>query len=110
MITVTVDEKYAEVLGALGNAQDAFDLAIQRYTIEEITRKIAELRQRIERYEVKYQNNYRTFVKRMAVDEQFVSDVERDIDAAWEIDLLDWEFSQKGIEDWTRKLQTILLG
>ncbi len=108
--TITVDSKYTDVLGVFGNVQDAFDLAIQRYTIEQITRKIAELRHRAEKYVSKYGCDYDTFVKRMAMDETFAAVIESDIDAAWEIDLLDWEFSHKGIDDWTQKLQSILLG
>jgi hypothetical protein len=110
MITITIDQKYADVLGAFGNVQDAFNLAIQRYTIEQITTKIAELRQRAEKYEAKYQSDYTTFVERVATDEAFVEKIESDVDITWELDLIEWEFSHKGIDDWTRKLQTILLG
>ena len=107
MTTITVDQKYAEVLGAFGSVQDAFDLAIQRYAIEQITRKIAELRSRSEQYEAKYQCDYSTFVKRVATDEAFVEKIESDVDIAWELDLIEWEFSHKGIEDWTRKMKSI---
>jgi hypothetical protein len=35
--------------------------------------------------------------------------VEAKISKTWELDLADWEFCHKGIEDWTKKLQAILL-
>ena len=110
MTTMTVNQKYVEVLGAFGDMQTAVDLAIQRYAIEQITRKIAELRSRSEQYEVKYQCDYSTFVKRIVIDEAFVEKIESDVDITWELDLIEWEFSHKGIGDWTRKLQSILLG
>lgn len=109
MMTITVDPKYADVLGAFGDVQDAFDLAIQRYTIEQITTKIAELRQRAETYGAKYGCDYTVFMKRMATDEAFVEKIESDVDMTWELDLIEWEFCHKGIDDWTRKLQNILL-
>ena len=43
------------------------------------------------------------------VDEEFIKSVEVKISKTWEVDLADWEFCHKGIEDWTRKLQDILL-
>ncbi len=110
MTTMTVNQKYVEVLGAFGDMQTAVDLAIQRYAIEQITRKIAELRSRSEQYEAKYSCDYSTFVKRIAIDEAFVEKIESDVNITWELDLIEWEFSHKGIGDWTRKLQSILLG
>lgn len=109
MTTITVDQKYADILGVFGNVQEAFNLAIQRYTIEQITGKIADLRHKTAEYERKYHCDYTTFVQRMATDETFIAGIESEIDNLWEVDLLDWEFSHKGIDDWTRKLQSILL-
>lgn len=109
MTTVTIQDKYVEALTVLGDIQAAVDLALQRYTIEQITAKIAQLRQRAEVYQTKYGLDYSTFVQRLAEDESFVQHVEANITSTWEIDLADWEFCTKGIEDWTNKLQTILL-
>lgn len=109
MVTITIDQKYADVLGTFGNLQDAFDLAIQRYTIEQITAKICDFRQKAAKYEAKYQSDYAAFVKRVATDEAFVENIESNVDITWELDLIEWEFSHKGIEDWTQKLQNILL-
>ncbi len=110
MTTITVDQKYADVLGVFGNVQDAFDLAIQRYTIEQITGKIANLRHKAAEYKRKYHCDYTSFVQRMTTDENFIAEIESETDTMWEMDLLEWEFSHKGIDDWTRKLQSILLG
>ncbi|MEZ2231420.1 hypothetical protein [Microcoleus sp.] len=41
MVTVSIKDEYVEVLSALGDLQAAMDLAIQRYTIEQITGKVA---------------------------------------------------------------------
>ncbi len=109
MITVAIKDKYVEALTALGDLQAAIDLALQRYTIEQITGKIAQLRQREATYRTKYGLDYPIFTQRVARDETFVHDVEANVNPLWEIDLADWEFCYKGIEDWTHKLQTILL-
>jgi hypothetical protein len=109
MTTVTIPDKYAEALRALGDVQVAVDLALQRYTIEQITAKIAALRQRAHDYEKKYGLDFTTFSQRVAQEEAFVREVEATVNPLWELDLADWEFCVKGVEDWTRTLQTILL-
>jgi len=109
MTTVSIPDKYAKALSALGDVQAAVDVALQRYTIEQITAKIAQLRQRVQRYEAKYALDYPTFARRSAGDESFVRGIETAVNPLWELDAADWEFCVKGIEDWTHTLQTILL-
>lgn len=109
MVTVPIKDEYAEILAALGDLQTAIDLALQRYTLEQITTKIAELRKRDAQYRAQYGLDYTTFAQRIATDETFVRDIETRVNKLWEIDLADWEFCSKGIEDWTHKLQAILL-
>jgi len=109
MVTVSIKDEYVEVLSALGDLQVAMDLAIQRYTIEQITAKVAELRQRNAQYQAKYGMDYLTFNQRLSEDEVFIRNLESKVNNLWEIDLADWEFCYKGIGDWTRKLQNILL-
>ena len=109
MTTVTIPDKYAEALRALGDVQLAVDLALQRYTIEQITAKIASLRHRVREYDTKYGVDYSTFTLRIAKDESFVRDIEATVNPLWELDQADWEFCVKGIEDWTLTLQTLLL-
>ena len=109
MTTVTIPDKYTEALRALGDVQMAVDLALQRYTIEQITAKITSLRQRVHAYETKYRVDYSTFTLRIANDESFVREIEATVNPLWELDQADWEFCVKGIDDWTRTLQTILL-
>jgi hypothetical protein len=50
-----------------------------------------------------------TFYEQIKLDETFISEIENQIDKRWEIDLAEWEFSDKGVQDWTEKLQAILL-
>ena len=99
MITVAIPDKYAKALSALGDVQVAVDLALQRYTIEQITAKIARLRQRVQGYEAKYGMDYPTFARQIAGDESFVCEIETAITPLWELDTADWEFCVKGIED-----------
>jgi len=108
-VTVAVQDKYVRVLEPLGDLQGAVDVALQRYAIEQITAKIAELRQRDQAWQAKYGCDYDTFVQRIASDEGFVAHVEETISKTWELDLAEWEFCHKGVKDWTRHLQAILL-
>ena len=75
------------------------DLAIQRYTIEPITAKVAELRQRNAQYQAKYGMDDLIFNQRVSEDEVFIENLELKINNLWEIDLADWEFCYKGIGD-----------
>ena len=109
MTTVAIPEKYVAVLSVLGDVQTAVDLALQRYTIEQITAKIAQLRQRAQDYQATYGMDYPTFTQRVARDEAFVHQIETTINPLWELDVAEWEFCVKGSEDWTHTLQTILL-
>lgn len=104
MTTIAIEDKYAEALKPFGNLQMVVELALQRYTIEQITTKIRELRQREAQYQAKYSLDYPAFAQRIAQDEAFVRLVEATINPSWEIDLTDWEFCYKGSEDWTQEL------
>ena|SRR5437762_10161619 len=109
MTTVAIPEKYVEVLSVLGDVQTAVDLALQRYTIEQITAKIAWLHQRDQGYQAKYGLDYTTFTQHIVRDEAFVHQIETTINPLWEQDLADWEFCVKGVEDWTHTLRSLLL-
>lgn len=109
MTIVTVQNKFTEILASFGDVQESVNAAVQRYTIEQITNKITELRRKDEEFQKKYGLDYSAFAKRTGEDEEFIKTVEANISKTWEMDLTDWEFSHKGIEDWTKKLQDILL-
>lgn len=109
MTTVTIHNKFTEILASFGDLQESVNAAVQRYTIDQITTKINELRRKDEEHQKKYGMDYSAFAKRTAEDEGFVKNIESSISKTWELDLADWEFCHKGTEDWTKKLQDILL-
>jgi len=109
MVTIAVQDKFVEILTTLGDLQESVNVALQRYTIEQVSEKIGEFRKRNSEYQARYGLEYPAFSQRTAEDETFVQHVESTINKMWERDLADWEFCHKGIEDWTRKLQDILL-
>jgi predicted NBD/HSP70 family sugar kinase len=85
------------------------DQALQRYAIDRIADRIADLRQRDRDFQTKYGCDYETCIERTSSDEEFVQEIEATISKTWELDLAEWEFCHKGIEDWTKRLETILL-
>ena len=109
MTTVTVPDKFTEILASFGDLQESVNAAVQRYTIDQITTKVNELRRRGEELQKKYGMDYSAFAKRTSEDEGFVKTVESNVSKTWEADLTDWEFCHKGVEDWTKTLQDILL-
>jgi hypothetical protein len=108
-VQVIIPNKYVEILTPFGRIEQAVETALRRYTIEQISTKISELRQRDEVFQKKYGLDYETFVQRTAVDEAFVSHIEATINKTWEADLAEWEFCHQGVEDWTQHLRNILL-
>ena len=110
MVNVAVHEKYIQTLNVFGDLQHTVEKAIQRYAIEQITEKITELQQRANMYHTKYDMEYALFEQRVAEDTAFVEHIEQQVTPTWELDFADWEFCEKGIEDWTCKLTMILRG
>lgn len=109
MTTVAIQNRFVEALTTLGDLDTAVNLALQRYAIEQITAKMSELRTRSKSYQEKYGMDYLVFTQRLARDANFIVQIEANVSKTWELDLADWEFCHRGIEDWTRKLQSILL-
>ena len=109
MTIVTVSDKFTEILATLGDLQESVNAAVQRYTIEQITTKVNGLKSRDAEFQKKYGADYLAFAQRTSEDEKFVIDIEAHISKTWEADLAEWEFCHRGIEDWTKKLQDILL-
>lgn len=108
-VAVRVRDNYAELLTAFGGIQASVDAALQRYVIEQMTSKIAELREKESQFQIKYGCDYPSFIRRISEDEAFVIHIEKNIAKMWEIDEAEWEFCYKGIEDWMQKLRSILL-
>src|SRR3989304_3846986 len=104
MTTVTVQNKFTEILASFGDLQESVNTAVQRYTIEQVTTKVTELHRKDEELQKKYGMEYSAFAERTGEDEEFVKNVESNISKTWEADLADWEFCHKGVEDWTKKL------
>jgi hypothetical protein len=105
---VAIQDKYVEALTAFGDLNKAVDIALQRFTVEQITEKIAEFRDKDADYQAKYGIDFLTFAEKTTRDEAFVQKIEKNINKSWEIDFADWEFCYKGISDWTQKLKDIL--
>ncbi len=107
MVTISVQEKFIEILTSFGDLQESVNVALQRYTIDQVTNKVNELRRRDDVYKARYGLEYPIFARRIAEEPGFAQNVETTISKVWEVDLADWEFCHKGVEDWTKKLQDI---
>jgi len=108
-VQVSIRDGFAEALAPLGDLRQAVDTALRRYAIEQITTKVTDLRRRDQEFAGKYGCDYEAFKQRTARDAQFVSEVEMRISKTWELDLAEWQFCPEGAQDWTERLQEILL-
>ena len=108
-VQVAIQDRFAQMLAPLGDLRQTVDTALRRFAIEQITTKINELRRRDREFAVKYGCDYETFKRKSARDAQFVTKVEGNISAVWELDLAEWQFCHEGVRDWSQRLQEILL-
>ncbi|RLC76821.1 MAG: hypothetical protein DRI61_12615 [Chloroflexi bacterium] len=109
MATVQVRSSYISVLERLGDVQTGVEEAIRRYTVEEVQRRIAELRARIRKWEEKYGCDYETFALRTATDEKYVARLNSEPETQqWEADLFSWEYDLQELREWEQQLQSIL--
>jgi len=105
--SIAIREIYLEALGSLGDVREEVEAAIRRHIVELISDKIASLRAEDRRWEEKYGCSYEVFRERMSSDPDFVERLHRE-QPTWELDVAHWEFSHKGVQDWTEELQRIL--
>lgn len=96
---VTVSPRYTEILAPLGNVQRAVDEAVRRYTIEEVSDLLAQLRREIRRYEEQFGCRYEVFYTRITTDEAFVTGL-REQHSTWERDFHQWEFYAEELREW----------
>ena len=109
-IKAIIRDNYSEILYSFGkDLQSSVDTALQKYLIDLITSEIAKLRKKELMFESKYQCDYKSFSQHISEDEEFVANIEADVNKMWEIDIAEWEFCHKGLNDWTKKLQNILM-
>jgi hypothetical protein len=106
MSTVTVSEKYADILAPLGDVQQAVDEALRHYVVVRIGQRIAELRRQIHPWEEEYDCTYEVFYVRVTGDEEYVANL-RQSHPTWERDFQQWEFYVEEMREWISRLESI---
>ena len=110
MNTVLVDKKLCKTRENFVDIQTATNIALRRYVIDLISTKIEKLSKKNKFFKEKYNFNFENFQKKITDDEKYIFSLEKNKGFNnWEDDLIDWEFSYKGINDWKQKLQNILI-
>ena len=106
MITFAIDQKYVDVLNALGNVNDMLEEAVRRYTIEQIASEIARYRREVAQFEAIYGMTYNVFCDKITAEKGFARTVEIEY-PMWEADLNAWEFYAEGLKTWLGRLERI---
>jgi hypothetical protein len=110
MKTVEIDDNYIKLLEPFNDLQGTVNLAVKKFIIENLTQKIIELSNQNKFFKEKYDSEYVEFCNKVSSDENYLDYIENKRGILnWELDLTDWEFCIKGIEDWKQKLQNILI-
>ena len=106
MVTVQIKDAFADVLAPL---EQSVDDALRRLATERANRQIAELQLKVKRWEDKYKCSYELFAYRTATDELYVKELNANsATAQWEADLTAWEFYATELDEWRKRLQSIL--
>jgi hypothetical protein len=106
MTTFAIDQKYIDVLSALGNVNDRLEEAVRRYTIEQIASEITRYRQEVAQFEATYGMTYDVFCDKIAAEKGFARTIEKER-PMWEADLNAWEFYAEGLKTWLGRLERI---
>ncbi|MDM8527337.1 hypothetical protein QUF58_03925 [Anaerolineales bacterium HSG24] len=106
MTTLTLNQKYVDILKLFGNLEETVEIAIQTYLVEQINERIETARREILVFEKKYGMTYEAFRARIGDDDAFVEQL-WDADPIWEDDLMVWEYYGKVLTDWTRRLKNV---
>jgi hypothetical protein len=106
MVTVHIREVYAQILEPL---EQNVEEALRHLAIERANQHIAELQQKVRVWEEKYHCCFDLFAYRTATDEAFVMELNTDPDTQqWEADVMAWEFYATELNEWYKRLQSIL--
>jgi hypothetical protein len=106
MTTLTLDPKYADVLRAFGNLEEAVEEAIHRYTLERVNERIEKARHEILTLETKYGMSYQQFNESVTTDEAFVERLEATY-LTWELDWQTWEYYEEVLAEWIGHLEKL---
>jgi hypothetical protein len=103
---IKVNPRYTEILGPLGDVQQAVDEAIRRYAVERASEQIAQLRRQIRHYEELFDATYEVFYAQITTDQTFVTGL-RGKHPTWERDFHQWEFYVEEMREWLSRLEEI---
>jgi hypothetical protein len=106
MTTIAIDQKYLDILSALGNVNDRLEEAVRRYTIEQIASEITRYRHEVAHFETDYGMTYAVFCDKITAEKGFARSIEKE-HPMWEADLNAWEFYAEGLKTWLGRLERI---
>jgi uncharacterized small protein (DUF1192 family) len=106
-LNLELDDGLVEVLHSLGNLEEITQFALKRYSIDEILRRIEELKKEITKWEMKYNMSRDQFQTKIVDDEQFLDNLNQQ-HPMWEADFMYWESQQRELDQWMKRLEAIL--
>lgn len=107
MPTITIEKDYLEILDALGSVNAIVEDAIRKYLIDKCVERIEKSKRKIEEFEKKYNCNYAEFIETIS-NEESLKEVE-ETKSSWELDITEWEYWGKELEEWKTRLEDILI-
>jgi len=107
MSTIMVRERYVDTLRVFGEIDRLVNEAVEQYLIRRIIERIKLAREKTKEFEKRYGQDYKTFSRRVQLDEEFYNQVNAG-NPLWEQDALEWKYWDEEVRDWTEKLNAIL--
>jgi len=106
MTTLTLESKYVDILRPFGNIEEIVNELVRHYALERVNQRLDQAKQEIATLEAKYGMTYEEFHERVAVDEVYVTSLNRH-ELMWERDLNTWEFYTEDLAEWLGRLNSI---
>ncbi|MBC8230916.1 hypothetical protein H8E77_15300 [bacterium] len=98
-LNLELDDGLVEALHSLGKLNEIVPFALKRYSIDEVLKRIEELKKEITEWEIKYNMSYNQFQAKIVDDEQFLDNLNQQ-HPMWEADLMYWESQQRELNQW----------
>ena len=99
-----LEEKDVQFLELLGDPITLAKEGIRSFTKKKVKERLALCRQKVKFFETKYDLSFEKFREKSASDEAFINALHK-THPTWEADLNAWEFYQKELEEWNKRVK-----
>lgn len=106
-VELQLDYWILEFVPSFGELNEVVSLALRRYFIDELLKRIEPLKGSIMKWETQYSMTYDVFHAKIVDGQVFLYQLNQK-NPMWEADLLEWASQQQEFDQWMKQLESIL--